>query len=198
MAPLALLRWVGFEARGPVQPLHGGDIARVHRVGPYAVKLVENAPPGLCLAEVRGLAALAAREVRVPRVLYAGEEGLVLEYLPGGAPAWGALAEPLAHLHRQREPDYRAEPGFLGTFPLPGRKGGDWTRFFFLRYVEPLLEAPWDRLKGLGPRVAALFREPLPSEGPAPLHGDLWRGNLRFTPEGPALLDPAFFLGKRA
>lgn len=197
MDPRALLRRAGLEAQGPLHPLHGGQISRVFRVGPYAVKVAEGAPPGLFPAEARGLAALAERGVRVPRVFHAGEEGLVLEYLAEGPEDWEALAGMLARLHRRREDRYRAEPGFLGTFPLPGREGGDWTEFFFLRCVEPFLKATWGRLEGLGPEVEALYRTPLPAEGPAPLHGDLWHGNLRFTPGGPALLDPAFFVGER-
>lgn len=169
----------------------------MYRVGPYVVKLAVGAPSGLFAAEARGLAALAARGVRVPRVLHVAEEGLVLEYLSEGPMDWGALAEMLAHLHCQRERGYWAEPGFLGTFPLPGREGGEWTEFFYFRCVEPFLKATWERLEGLGPQVEALFRKPLPTEGPAPLHGDLWRGNVLFSREGPALLDPAFFVGER-
>jgi len=197
MDPQALLRRAGLEAQRPFHPLHGGDISRVFRAGPYVVKVAEGAPPGLFLAEAKGLAALAARGVRVPRVLFLAEEGLVLEYLAEGPKDWEALAEMLARLHRTREDRYWAEPGFLGTFPLPGREGGGWTEFFFLRCVEPFLNATWGRLEGLGPKVEALYRRPLPTEGPAPLHGDLWRGNVLFTQEGPALLDPAFFVGER-
>ncbi|GAB5602163.1 fructosamine kinase family protein [Thermus sp. FJN-A] len=197
MEPWALFRRAGLEVQAPVQPLHGGDIARVYRVGPYVAKVAEGAPRGLFQAEARGLAALGARGVRVPRVYFAGEEGILLEYLPEGPPDWEALAGMLAALHRQREPEYRAEPGFLGTFPLPGRAGGDWTEFFFLRCVEPLLKATWKTLGELAPKVEALFRRPLPTEGPAPLHGDLWRGNVHFSREGPALLDPSFFVGER-
>lgn len=197
MEPLALLRRAGLEVQGPPLPLHGGEMAQVYRLGPYVVKLARGAPPGFFPAEARGLAALGAYGVRVPRVYWVGEEGLVLEFLPEGPEDWEALAGMLARLHRRREAAYRAEPGFLGTFPLPGREGGDWTEFFFLRCIEPLLAATWSRLEGLGPRVEALFRTPLPTEGPSPLHGDLWRGNLRFTPEGPALLDPSFFVGER-
>ena len=197
MDPRELLRRAGLEAQGPPQPLYGGDISRVYRLEAYVVKLSPNPPPGLFPAEARGLRALAERGVRVPRVFFAAEEGLVLEYLPEGPADWEGLARMLAGLHRQREAFYWAEAGFLGTFPLPGGEGKEWTEFFFLRCIEPLLKATWDRLEGLGPRVEALFREPLPTEGPAPLHGDLWHGNLRFTPEGPALLDPSFFVGER-
>ncbi|GLV49016.1 fructosamine-3-kinase [Thermus sp. LT1-2-5] len=197
MDPRTFLQRAGLEAEGPILPLHGGDMARVYRVGPYVVKLAENPPPGLFPAEAQGLAELGGRGVRVPRVFHVAEAGLVLEYLPPGPEDWEALAAMLARLHRQPEEAYWAEPGFLGTFPLPGRRGGDWTEFFFLRCVEPLLRATWGRLEGLGPKVEALFQKPLPREGPVPLHGDLWRGNVHFAQGGPALLDPSFFVGER-
>ncbi|GAA6732348.1 MULTISPECIES: fructosamine kinase family protein [Thermus] len=197
MDPRALLRRAGLEAKALPVPLHGGDIARVWRVGPYVVKLAENPPPGLFAAEARGLAELGKRGVRVPPVLHVAEEGLVLAYLAPGKEDWEGLAAMLAHLHRQREAAYWAEPGFLGTFPLPGRQGGEWTEFFFLRCIEPFLKATWERLEGLGPQVEALFQDPLPTEGPAPLHGDLWHGNVHFAQGGPALLDPSFFVGER-
>lgn len=197
MDPLALLRKAGLEAQGPAVPLHGGDVSRVYRVGAYVVKLSANPLPGLFRAEASGLGALAERGLRVPRVHWVGEEGLVLGYLEPGPEDWEGLAEGLARFHRRREPLYQATFGFLGPFPLPERVGGDWTEFFYLRCVEPLLRATWDRLEGLGPKVEALFRKPLPAEGPAPLHGDLWRGNVHFAREGPALLDPSFFVGER-
>ena len=38
----------------------------------------------------------------------------------------------------------------------------------------------------------------LEADGAAlPLHGDLWHGNVYFAREGPALLDPSFFVGER-
>ncbi|MFN3369776.1 MAG: fructosamine kinase family protein, partial [Thermus sp.] len=158
-----LLERAGLEAKGSPQALYGGDISRVYRLGDYVVKTAPNPPIGLFPAEARGLRALAERGVRVPRVFLAAEEGLVLEYLPEGPPDWEGLARMLAGLHRQREALYWAEAGFLGTFALPGGEGRDWTEFFFLRCIEPLLQATWDRLEGLGPGVEALFQKPLPA-----------------------------------
>jgi phosphatidylserine decarboxylase len=197
MDSLSLIEKAGLEAEGPPIPLHGGDMALVYRLGPYVVKTARHAPPGLFQAEARGLKALEARGARVPRVYWWGEEGIVLEYLPPGPEDWEGLARMLARLHRRREEAYWAEAGYLGTFPLPERRGDAWTEFFFLRCVEPLLKATWGRLGELGPKVEALYLKPLPTEGPAPLHGDLWRGNVHFARGGPALLDPSFFVGER-
>jgi phosphatidylserine decarboxylase len=172
-------------------------MARVYRVGAYVVKTAEDPPRGLFPAEAEGLSALRAWGAPVPRVYWWGEEGLVLEYLPPGPEDWEGLGRGLAALHRGRGEAYWAGAGFLGTFPLPGRQGGDWTEFFFLRCVEPFLRATWKRLGGLGPKVEALFHRPLPTEGPSPLHGDLWHGNVHFSQRGPVLLDPSFFVGER-
>ena len=91
MDPLALLRKAGLEAEGPALPLHGGDISRVWRVGRFVVKTAQDPPPGLFRAEARGLQALAERGVRVPRVHWVGEEGLVLAYLEPGPEDWEGL-----------------------------------------------------------------------------------------------------------
>ncbi|WP_253711280.1 fructosamine kinase family protein, partial [Thermus scotoductus] len=103
MDPRKLLERAGLEAKGVPQSLYGGDISRVYRLGAYVVKLAPNPPLGLFPAEARGLKALAERGVRVPRVFFASEEGLILEYLPEGPPDWEGLARMLAGLHRQRE-----------------------------------------------------------------------------------------------
>ncbi|AFV76238.1 fructosamine-3-kinase [Thermus oshimai JL-2] len=183
--------------RYPLEPLSGGDMARVYRAGPYVLKLHPHPPPGFFPAEARGLRALEEAGVRVPRVYWVGEEGLVLEYLPPGPEDWEALAHALARLHRARREGYRAEPGFLGTFPLPGGEGRDWRAFFFEARVLPFLEATRPLLGALAQEVERAFQKPLPTEGPVLLHGDLWRGNVHFARGGPALLDPSPFVGER-
>ena len=69
--------------------------------------------------------------------------------------------------------------------------------FSYARCVLPPAAATCDRLQGPVSQLEALYRRPLPAEGPAPLHGDLWHGNVYFAREGPALLDPSFFVGER-
>jgi len=162
------------------------------------VKTCPNPPAGLFLAEARGLQALRGAEVRTPEVLWAGEEGLVLAYLPPGKPDWPALAEMLARLHRHKAPTYGSPvPAYLGRFALPGGTSDDWARFWAEKRMQPLLEATWGRLEGLEPRVEASLKTPLPQEGPVLIHGDLWHGNVLHAEEGPALLDPSAWWGER-
>ena len=198
MDPTAILKAAGLPAQKPV-PLAGGDIARVYRAGPYVVKTHAHPPPGLFRAEAEGLSALAEAGVRVPRVLWVGEGGIVLEYLPPGPEDWPALAGMLARLHRTRRPRYGwPRPGYLGTFPLPAGEADDWSRYFAEKRLFPLVEATWGRLGELGPELKRLLaRLKLPTEGPTLIHGDLWSGNVHMSEAGPALLDPSVWVGER-
>ncbi len=198
MNPRTILKRAGLRADA-IRPLAGGDIARVYRAGPYVVKTHAAPPPGMFPAEAEGLKALAAAGVRVPEVVWVGEEGLVLEYLPPGPPDWEGLAAMLATLHRTRRPRYGwPRPGYLGRFPLPAGEEEDWPGYFRSRRLLPLLEATWTALGGLAPRVERLVTGYTPpTEGPVLLHGDLWQGNLHMSAHGPALLDPSAWVGER-
>jgi len=180
-------------------PLAGGDVSRVFRAGPYVVKTHEAPLPGLFQAEAEGLSALAEAGVRVPRVFWVGEGGIVLEYLPPGPDDWPGLARMLARLHRTPRPRYGwPRPGYLGTFPLPAGEGEDWSRYFAEKRLLPLVQATWDQLGALGPELEALLaRLRLPTEGPTLIHGDLWSGNVHMSARGPALIDPSVWAGER-
>ncbi len=198
MRPEAVLAKAGLPA-ARLEPLAGGDIGRVYRAGAWVVKTHPAPPPGLFEAEATGLRALAQAGVRVPRVRWVGAEGMVLEYLPPGRPDWPGLAAMLAELHRHRGAAYGWDRTvYLGTFPLPAGFGQVWRAFWRERRVQPLLEATWDRLGGVGRRVERWLEafDP-PVEGPVLLHGDLWSGNVHMSAAGPALLDPSVWWGER-
>ena len=195
----AILRKAGVKADTLV-PLAGGDVSEVWRAGDYVVKTHASPPPGMFLAEAKGLRQLAAAGALVPRVFWVGEEGIVLEYLPPGPEDYEALAVMLAGLHQKRQKaEYGGEPPlYLGTFPLPGGYGEDWGEFFLEKRIRPLLEATKPLLGGLYEEIpAALRRAPLPAEGPVLIHGDLWRGNVYMSEKGPALIDPSAWVGER-
>lgn len=201
MRPEELLARAGLPFY-PLVPLVGGDVARVFRAGPYVLKLHPSPPEGFFPAEARGLMRLSGKGVRVPRVVYVDEGGLVMEYLSPGPPDWEGLGRMLAQLHSQKEVQYGGDRVFLGPLPLPEGVGEDWGRFFYEKRILPLLEAapnPKGSLR-LGRLFLEVERAPwhrLPEEGPVLIHGDLWHGNVYFAQEGPALLDPSAWVGER-
>lgn len=198
MHPAELLRQARLKEH-PLEPLSGGQIGQVWRAGPYVVKTHPNPPPGMFQAEARGLFALSQAGVRVPEVYWASSDGLVMEYLPPGEPDWEKLARMLAGMHKLRPPSYGWDDRvFLGSFELPSGTHPHWQTFWIEKRIQPLLEATWKQLGPLGPRVEALLGQPLPLEGPALIHGDLWQGNVLAAKGGPALLDPSVWWGERA
>ena len=88
------------------------------------------------------------------------------------------------------------DDGYIGDAPLPLRTEATWGTFYARHRIRPYLhaarhpvfEALCDRLK------AGDFDDAAP---PARIHGDLWSGNLLWTPTGAALIDPAAHGGHR-
>jgi len=165
-----------------------------------------GAPPGFFGVEAAGLAWLAAPgAVRVAEVLDVGDDFIELERL-GGPPATPQAAEDfgrvLAALHDAGAPAFGAGPagwhgdGFIGEAPLPLRPEPTWGSFYARHRVRPYLHAVRGKVFGrLCDRLGAGdFDDAAP---PARIHGDLWSGNLLWTPTGAALIDPAAHGGHR-
>jgi fructosamine-3-kinase len=155
-------------------------------------------------AEADGLAWLAAaRALRVPAVLAAGETWLALEWLEPGPRPRGfdeALGRGLAAMHRAGAPSHgHTRDNFIATIPQDNTPTASWPAFWIERRLMPMIEraiterdapARWrDQVRALAPRV--------PDEPPARLHGDLWSGNVHATRGAPALVDPAAYGGHR-
>lgn len=165
-----------------------------------------GAPAGFFRVEAAGLAWLdAAGAVRVARVLDVGEDFIELERLPS-APATPESAEAfgrgLAALHDAGAPAFGAPPegwtgdGFIGDAPLPLTQESAWGAFYARHRIRPYLHAVRSPVfEVLCARLeAGDFDDPAP---PARIHGDLWSGNLLWTPSGAALIDPAAHGGHR-
>lgn len=200
-------------------PVAGGCIHPACRVeledGVLFVKHGDRVPAGLFREEARGLQALAgARALVVPAVLALreAEEGpawLALEWLERARPDAAhdeALGRGLAELHRPRGDSWGwTGDNFIGSLPQANRPCADWALFWHERRLGPQLrlsadagrrpgtDADWERLFAVLPGALAAAGE----EGPALLHGDLWSGNVMATARGPALVDPAVYLGHR-
>ncbi|PIE27053.1 MAG: fructosamine kinase [Micrococcales bacterium] len=178
-------------------------------------------------AGLRWLAqAQTAGGVRIARVLGVGPGWITLERLDS-ARATPDLAHQLGRelvcLHRAGADGFGAGPpgfeaggpaghGFIGHAPLPlvaAEDGpGRWGDFYGEHRVLPYVRAARDRGQfGAGQvqlfeRVVARLADPAdelagPDEPVSRIHGDLWSGNVLWTPSGPALIDPAAHGGHR-
>ncbi|MFR9723464.1 fructosamine kinase family protein [Streptomyces sp. MS19] len=196
-----------------VRPLSGGDISdacRAELADGRAVfaKTLADAPPDFFAAEAAGLALLRATgAVAVPEVLATGgpdDPGIiVLEWLEPAAPDRAqaeCLGRDLAALHATPADRFGADgPLYLGRVPLNGDAPGEWATFHVKHRLLPLLRQAVDGggidaadardVERLCARIGEAAGPPQP---PAVIHGDLWSGNVQWSPDGrPRLIDPA-------
>lgn len=173
-----------------------------------------GAPAAYFRCEAAGLRWLAAAGgADVVAVREVGTAHLVLHRLttttptPSMATAFGAA---LASTHAAGAPGYGSPPpevadldsGFIADLPLPYGGWPGFGMFYAQARIEPYLAL-------LGGPVRPVFAElcealihgahPLtgPPEPASRLHGDLWSGNVVWTPEGAVLIDPAAHGGHR-
>jgi fructosamine-3-kinase len=158
-------------------------------------------------AEADGLAALAATgTVRTPAVLAVSDRELLTERIETGAATargWRELGAQLAAMHAREQPCFGfTADNFCGDTPQPNPRTDDGHEFFAAQrlsyqgrraFEAGLLDSrELSALEALGERLPTL----VPAQGPALLHGDLWRGNVLFDNTGGAvLIDPACYWG---
>lgn len=173
------------------------------------------APPGFFEGEAAGLRWLAeAGGVRVAAVLDLVPDALTIERIGSATPtrdAATAFGSALARTHDAGAaafgsgPDGWAGDGYIGNAPLPLRPTERWGAFYADQRVLPyartahrtgaLRDAELAVVQRLCERLrAGDFDDGAP---PARLHGDLWSGNVLWSPEGVVLIDPAAHGGHR-
>lgn len=175
-------------------------------------KRAPDAPAGFLETEAAGLEWLrAAQGAAVVNVISVSPAELVLHALvhahPNADMAY-CFGQALAHTHAAGAPHFGSAPpqaplahGFYGPTeePLVMSYASEscWGRFFADHRLLPYARTAYARgqLASLAPfeRLAARlhagdFDDTLP---PARIHGDLWSGNLIWTPSGGVLIDPA-------
>ncbi len=190
-----------------------------------------DAPPGFFDCEAAGLSWLAvAGGPRVARALDVSPTRLDLERVLPAAPTPGAahaFGRALAVVHDAGAPSWGAAPpgwsgdAFFGPLddplPMPTGSWPDWPTFYAEARLLPVARQGRDRgaldaddarlLERLGERLADLARPAL-DDSPARVHGDLWSGNVLWSPHDPGpegvadgveavLIDPAAHGGHR-
>ncbi len=101
-------------------------------------------------------------------------------------------------------PDGWSGDGYIGTIPLPHalEPVESWGEFYANLRLRPYLRAAYDQgiqLDGIE-RVCTRLEAGVyddPSDEPCRIHGDLWSGNVLWTPDGVHLIDPAAHGGHR-
>lgn len=186
---------------------------------PIFRKSSSSAPPGYFRWEATGLEWLrSAGEAPVVEVLEHTDGHLLLERLSSASPTEEAartFGRALARTHDAGADAWGSGPpgwegdGFFGPLaePLPLRLGGweTWGAFYAEARLTPVVRQCRDAglydadatatFDALVNRVGAgaFDTDDLPSR----LHGDLWSGNVMWTPGGVTLIDPAAHGGHR-
>lgn len=196
---------LGISTEDGLTALSGGDSgAGVWRVGGESPCIVKRDSPERIAGEADGLRALGAacRRLVVPVVLAAEDDLLVMQALEdGGRRDARALGEGLRQLHQDSR---GAEHGWprdnaCGLTPQSNAPSTDGRVFQRERRLLPLMSLCREQgLLDAGlaeriERVAATLENWLSDTPPCLVHGDLWSGNVLFTPEGPAIIDPAVY-----
>lgn len=200
-----------------ISPLSGGDINEVFLIrtpdAHYVAKRnSKERYPDMFAKEARGLKTLDEKGVRTPLVtaVFDDEDNqvLVMEYIsqqPVNKEYWRNFGRALSKLHQNSNAYFGLDyHNYIGSLDQLNTQQKTWATFFMENRVLPLVKMAFDKqalnkghLKCFD-GLFAVFKELVPEEKPALLHGDLWSGNLLCAKEQvPVFIDPAIYYGHR-
>ena len=179
-------------------------------------KQKSGAHPDFYAAEAAGLRWLGAAGAPVVRVLDVGPAFIELERLDSARPTVAAARVFGAALARTHDAGvdgagFGCPPAdftgqiFIGSRPMSSGNHNRWGEFYVGERVLPYLRIAVDAgsvgsaqltdIEQACERVAAgTFDD---GEPPSRIHGDLWNGNVLWTPDGATMIDPAAHGGHR-
>ncbi|QTP58489.1 phosphotransferase [Billgrantia antri] len=203
----ALLEAQELSPVGGLHPLGGGDIAAVYRLETSQGTVVVKRDDAERLAgEADGLQALREAETSllVPEVLALGDGWLVMQAFDEAGSRSSCSAEVLGEGLRQLHSHTAVEHGWsrdnaCGRTPQSNAPLADGRAFQRERRLLPLAKACHERglmdarLRSRIEVLAETLEDWLPEAPASLLHGDLWSGNVLYTPQGPAVIDPAVY-----
>lgn len=178
----------------------GGAIEHWRATGPTRTYFVKSGGTEV-VEEATALGALNQAGACTPRVLYAGDDLLVLKWIETEVPMpafWAGLGRDLATQHRvpQSAFGFSLDNHLGGTPQANPVETGDWAEYFWRNRLRPMIDATGWTAPGL--REVVLTRLSDVDEAPSLVHGDLWNGNILCGPHQRAyLIDPAPYRGHR-
>lgn len=170
---------------------------------------------GIFFKEANGLTELSkANSIRIPKVMLAEEDFLLLEYIETGGKKnnfFENFGIAFAKMHRYTADNFGfSEDNYIGSTPQynigSDSEKTDWAEFYFkkrilaqYKFAEQNGYATTELMQGVS-KLENKIEDVLSGskEAPTLLHGDLWGGNYMCDKNGePVLIDPAVYYGHR-
>ena len=178
-------------------------------VGDFFLKWNASAPMDMFMKEASGLNEMSqsGTSLVIPKVIWSKEVDdfpglLLMEYLQPATNTSGMderLGRGIAQLHRKSASAFGFHhSNYCGTTIQDNRWTDSWPEFYAERRIWELVQQI-KSTRGMLPEEQKMYEklvDKMPTllahrTVPSLIHGDLWSGNYMYTPNGPALIDPA-------
>lgn len=189
--------------------LKGGDINSVYELETEQESLViklnsADYSEDMFDTEVKGLELLRNTETfKIPEIYHQGQAEnyhyLIMEKIESGEKSdtfWKDFAVKLAKLHGNSSEHFGLDhDNYIGLLPQHNRSTSTSAAEFYIeKRLKPQFAIAKEKAYSFQylDHILEKFKNLIPDEKPALIHGDLWRSNFLITPNGePALIDPA-------